>query len=86
MPLKVRCRWCGEKNKYLDVFSNTLHYKEKNFRKKVLCSKCNMPLIKIKHDDGSEYSSSEYKDLAKTCLLRRVLTKKQSNISPKSED
>ena len=66
MPLKIRCRWCGANNKYKDVFSNNLHYKGKKFRKKVLCSKCHMPLFKFKHEDGSEYSFSEYKDLAKS--------------------
>ncbi len=86
MPLKVRCRWCGAKNRYLDVFSNTLHYKEKNFRKKVLCSKCHMPLFKLKHDDGSEYSFSDYENLAKSCFLDRVLVNKQKNANPKLDD
>ena len=87
MPLKIRCCWCGAKNKYLDVFSNpnSLHYKDNNFKKKVLCSKCHMPLFKLKHDDGSEYSLSEYKNLAKSCFLNRVLTKKQKHTAHKSE-
>ena len=84
MPLKIRCRWCGAKNKYLDVFSNTLHYKESNFRKKILCGKCNMPLFKLKHDDGSEYSFSEYKNLAKSCFFHRILPKKQKDTTHKS--
>lgn len=85
MPLKVHCRWCGEENKFLDVFSNTLHYRGKNFRKKILCSKCNMPLFKLKHDDGSEYSFSEYKNLTKPCLLHSILNKKKNTI-PKLDD
>jgi len=85
MPLKVRCRWCGESSKYLDVFSNTLHYKEKNLGKKRLCVKCNMPLFKLRHDDGSEYSFSEYKNLAKSCFFPRGLTKKPNDTTPKPE-
>ena len=86
MPLKIRCRWCGEKNKYLEVFSNTLNYKEKNFGKKGHCVKCNMPLFKLKHDDGSEYTVSEYKELAKSCFIHRVLTKKQKDSATKLDD
>ena len=85
MPIKVRCRWCGESNEYLDVFSNTLHYKEKNLGKKGLCVKCNMPLFKLRHDDGSEYTEAEYSYLAKSGILPRVHTKKLNNITTKTE-
>lgn len=85
MPIKIRCRWCGKSNKYLEVFSNTLNYKEKNFGKKGLCENCNMPLFKVKHKDGSEYSYSEYKYLAKSGFFSKVLTKKQKVSTPESE-
>ena len=85
MPIKVRCRWCGESHKYLDVFSNTLNYKEKNLGKKGLCVKCNMPLFKLRHDDGSEYSFSEYKNLEKSCFFPRGYTKKLKVTKPKPE-
>ena len=84
MPIKVRCRWCGESNEYLDVFSNTLHYKEKNLGKKGLCVKCNMPLFKIRHDDGSEYTKAEYIHLVKSGFLFRISTKKHSDTTPKT--
>jgi len=83
MPLKVRCRWCGESSKYLDIFSNTLDYREKNLGKKGFCVKCNMPLFKVRHDDGSEYTKDEYAYLAKSGFLSRVHTKKHSNTTPK---
>ncbi len=85
MPLTVRCRWCGKSNKYLEVFSNTLHYKEKNFGKKGLCANCNMPLFKIRHKDGSEYSYSEYKYIAKSGFLPRILVKNQKNAIPEQD-
>ena len=85
MPLKIRCRFCGETQKYLDIFSNILQCREKNLGKKGLCVKCNMPLFKIRHDDGSEYSFSEYKNLTKSCFFPRGYTKKQKEITPKPE-
>ena len=44
-----------------------------------------MPLFKLRHDDGSEYSLSEYKSLAKSCFFPRALTKKQKDTNPKPE-
>ena len=83
MPIKVRCRWCGESHEYLDVFSNTFHYREKNLGKKGFCVKCNMPLFKIRHDDGSEYTKAEYTYFAKFGFLPRIHTKKHSDTTPK---
>lgn len=85
MPLKIRCRWCGESHKYLDLFSNALQYREKNLGKKGLCVKCNMPLFKLRHDDGSEYTEAEYTYLAKNGYLSRVHTKKHNDTTPKPE-
>ena len=83
MPLTVRCRWCGESHEYLDIFSNNLNNREKNLGKKGFCVKCNMPLFKIRHDDGSEYTKAEYTYLAKYGFLPRIHTKKHSDPTPK---
>ena len=85
MPLKIRCRFCGKSHKYLEVFSNTLQYREKNLGKKGRCVNCNMPLFKLKHHDGSEYSFSEYQYLAKSCFLPKALTKKQDDTTTKTK-
>jgi hypothetical protein len=53
--------------------------------KKGLCLKCNMPLFKLRHDDGSEYTEAEYAYLAKSGFLSRVHTKKHNDTTPKPE-
>ncbi len=76
MPLKVHCRFCGEIQQYLEVFSNSLKYREKNLGKKGLCIKCNMPLFKLRHKDGSEYTKDEYIHLIKSGFIFKNHTKK----------
>ena len=83
MPLTIRCRWCGETHEYLDIFSNALYYREKNMGKKGLCVKCNMPLFKIRHNDGSEYTKDEYTNLAKSGFLSKIHNKNQRNTTYK---
>ena len=83
MPLTIRCRWCGESHRYLDIFSNSLNYREKNLGKKGFCFKCNIPLFKIKHDDGSEYTKAEYIYLVKYGFLPRNQTKKHRDTTSK---
>ena len=86
MSLKIRCRWCGESHKYLDIFSNTLQYREKNLGKKGFCVKCGMPLFKIRHDNGSEYTKDEYIQLIKSGFKFKNHNNKHRDSMSKQKD